>query len=240
MTFKPRVLNLQVKNHVFHYFCYLKVTPGLRFPVKIKQEVSSCLAHPYVCPDYALCENTKPQTLWPWSWRGDCLVLLRLWSADQTKIRLLLSGSVTLEKSIIYLCPHSPAVKGRGCSFPCCRGTLGIKLLSETDGEYGKCACGSGSQPTPQCQIFLTTHGPDDPPEHDPCFQTIAAGLSTPSRAHLVSSCFGKCPHLLPYCVGLLAQRWLLHGVLLSPRVLLSPLQDSEGACSAWLSWSFW
>lgn len=88
----------------------------------------------------------------------------------------------------------------------------------------GKCACGSGSQPAPQGRIFLTARGPEDPPEHYPCFQAITAGLSTPSRAHLVSSCFGKCPHLPPCCVGLLAQRRLL---LLSLCVLLSPLQDA-------------
>lgn len=109
-------------------------------------------------------ENTKPQTLWPWSCREDCLVLLRLWSADQTKIRLLLSGSVTLDKSIIDLCLHSPAGKRKEMLFPCCRGALEIKFLSETDGEYGKRVRGSGSQPTPQCQIFLAAHGPADPP----------------------------------------------------------------------------
>lgn len=108
------------------------------------------------------------------------------------------------------LVPTFPSFKRKGMLFPCCRGTLEIKLLSETGGEYGTCACGWGSQPALQCWIFLKAHGPEDPPEHYPCFEAIAAGLSTPFRAHLVSSCFGKCPHLSPYCVGLLAQRRLL------------------------------
>lgn len=34
-----------------------------------------------------------------------------------------------------------PSCKREGKLFPCCRGSLEIKLLSETDGEYGKCAC---------------------------------------------------------------------------------------------------
>lgn len=66
------------------------------------------------------------------------------------------------------LVPTFPSCKRKGMLFPCCRGTLGIELLSEADGEYGKCACGSGSQPMPQCWIFLTAHSPEDPPEHDP------------------------------------------------------------------------
>lgn len=82
------------------------------------------------------------------------------------------------------------------------------------------CMCGSGSQPAPHCQIFLTAHGPEDPPEHYPCFHAITAGLSTPSPAHLVSSCLGKCPHLPPYCVGLLALRRLVR----APLTLCAPL----------------
>lgn len=95
-----------------------------------------------------------------------------------------------------------PSFKRKGMLFPCCRGTLEIKLLSDTDGEYGTHTCGSGSQ----CCIFLSARGPEDPPEYYPCFQAIAAGLSTPPRAHLVSSCFGKCPRLSSCCVGLLAE----------------------------------
>lgn len=102
----------------------------------------------------------------------------------------------------------------------------------------GKSECGSGSQPVPQGHTFLTAHGPEDPPELYPCFQAITAGLSTPSRAHLVSSCFGKCPHLPPYCVGLLAQR----RILCAPPTLCAPFTlagCSEWACPAWLIWSF-
>lgn len=107
-----------------------------------------------------------------------------------------------------------PSFKRKGMFFPCCRGTLEIKLHSETDSECGIYTCGSGSQPVPQCRIFLSARGPEDPPEHYPCFQAIAAGLSTAPRTHLVSSCFGKCPHLSPCCIGLLAQRRLLRAPL--------------------------